>query len=320
MLSIMRFLLVGLFFMFFAGQSVVICQTASPTSGVTPGGFRFVNHTAKQGSKMVIGELALLNVWLYQDSMLIGCTVQEGGPVTLPLMPVSEADQFQRPILEGMALMSVGDSISLFWDVDSIVAELDPELKNAKFIRYDMVLLDIIDSVKAAQLEAEAMREEQAMLAAMNAIKEAGPSFIARVKPVADSMAMIVPMLMAGTAPGMKTTDSGIKYVIVRPTTGKIAGGNAVGVVHYYGTLTDGLTRFDDSFSRGEPFPLQIGVGMVIPGWDELLKGVLPEGCSAIAIIPSALAYGQNPDPDGPIKPGDDLAFFIEPIVYGKLK
>ena len=41
---------------------------------------------------------------------------------------------------------------------------------------------------------------------------------------------------------------------------------------HYLGQVWDGNV-FDNSYDRGAPLSFQIGVGMVIPGWDEGLVG-----------------------------------------------
>ena len=42
---------------------------------------------------------------------------------------------------------------------------------------------------------------------------------------------------------------------------------------HYYGAVFGSKNDFDNSFDRGGALSFQIGVGMVIPGWDEGLVG-----------------------------------------------
>jgi peptidylprolyl isomerase len=60
--------------------------------------------------------------------------------------------------------------------------------------------------------------------------------------------------------------------------------------VHYAGVLSDG-TEFDESWSTGQPFPVQIGTGQVIPGWDQGLIGVTI-GERRHLVIGSDNAYG----------------------------
>jgi FKBP-type peptidyl-prolyl cis-trans isomerase FkpA len=49
-------------------------------------------------------------------------------------------------------------------------------------------------------------------------------------------------------------------------------------------------TKFDSSIS---PLPFTLGVGQVIPGWDQGLVG-MKVGGSRTLIIPSSLAYGAS--------------------------
>ena len=51
---------------------------------------------------------------------------------------------------------------------------------------------------------------------------------------------------------------------------------------HYYGAVFGSDVDFDNSFDRGGALSFQIGVGMVIPGWDEGLVGkrVATASCS----------------------------------------
>jgi len=85
---------------------------------------------------------------------------------------------------------------------------------------------------------------------------------------------------------------------------------NDVVVVDYEGFLLDG-TKFDSSIDRGTPaeFPLS----GLIRGW-QLGIPLLKEGGRATLILPSALAYGNNPPPGSPIPVNAVLVFDIELI------
>jgi FKBP-type peptidyl-prolyl cis-trans isomerase len=106
----------------------------------------------------------------------------------------------------------------------------------------------------------------------------------------------------------MKTTKSGLKYVIVQEGTGKTADSGDVVTVNYSGWLKDS-TKFDSSVERDEPITVTVGAGMVIPGWDEGLQ-LLNKGEKARFIIPPDLAYGNRHM--GKIPPNSTLIFDIE--------
>ena len=78
--------------------------------------------------------------------------------------------------------------------------------------------------------------------------------------------------------------------------------------VHYGGFLMDG-TKFDSSFDRRKPFTFELGVGQVIPGWDEGLQGVCA-GDERHLVVPSHLAYGERGAGDV-IPPGATLLFDV---------
>ena len=62
--------------------------------------------------------------------------------------------------------------------------------------------------------------------------------------------------------------------------------------VHYGGFLQDGK-KFDSSFDRQKPFTFKLGVGEVIPGWDQGLVGVC-KGEERHLVVPAELAYGDR--------------------------
>ncbi len=78
--------------------------------------------------------------------------------------------------------------------------------------------------------------------------------------------------------------------------------------VHYTGTLTDG-TKFDSSVDRGTPFNFQLGIGQVIKGWDQGVKGMKVGGKRKLTIPPS-LGYGSRAI--GPIPANSTLIFEVE--------
>ncbi|KAK6463949.1 FK506-binding protein 2 [Scheffersomyces coipomensis] len=85
--------------------------------------------------------------------------------------------------------------------------------------------------------------------------------------------------------------------------------------VHYTGTLDDG-TVFDSSYPRGQPIVFQLGVGQVIPGWDQGLIGMCVGEKRKLVIAPE-LAYGDNAI--GPIPAKSTLTFESELIhIAGK--
>jgi len=70
--------------------------------------------------------------------------------------------------------------------------------------------------------------------------------------------------------------------------------------------------EFDASWDGGQPFPVQLGQGMVIPGWDKGLIGIKKGGRREL-IIPPELGYGaQGYPPD--IPPNETLVFVVDAI------
>ena len=106
-----------------------------------------------------------------------------------------------------------------------------------------------------------------------------------------------------------ETTESGLMYILEEEGKGpKPTAGQQVDV-HYELKLADGMV-VDSSFSRGTPLQIPIGVGKVIPGWDEGIM-LLNEGAKATLIVPSELGYGAS-GAGGVIPPNATLIFKVE--------
>lgn len=85
--------------------------------------------------------------------------------------------------------------------------------------------------------------------------------------------------------------------------------------VHYLGQTWGGKV-FDNSYDRGQPLSFQLGVGMVIRGWDDGLTGQRV-GSRVLLSIPPELGYGARGVPQAGIKGGDTLVFVSD--IVGKL-
>lgn len=111
------------------------------------------------------------------------------------------------------------------------------------------------------------------------------------------------------------TTPSGLKYVDVKVGTGASPVKGKMVKVHYTGTLENGK-KFDSSVDRNQPFSFVIGVGQVIPGWDEGVMGMKVGGKRKL-IIPSNLGYGAS-GAGGVIPPNATLLFDVELLDVAK--
>ncbi len=107
----------------------------------------------------------------------------------------------------------------------------------------------------------------------------------------------------------MQETESGLFYKITKNTEGKAPKKGDTVSVHYAGKLVDG-SEFDNSFKRGEPIQIPIGLGHVIKGWDEGIM-LLKEGETATLLIPAELGYGAR-GAGGVIPPNAWLIFDVE--------
>lgn len=105
------------------------------------------------------------------------------------------------------------------------------------------------------------------------------------------------------------TTASGLQYIDLVVGSGEQPQFAQTVKVHYTGWLTDGK-KFDSSVDRGQPFQFQIGVGMVIKGWDEGVM-TMKVGGKRKLIIPSQIGYGAR-GAGGIIPPNATLIFEVE--------
>lgn len=165
-------------------------------------------------------------------------------------------------------------------------------------------LLSVVFTVPACRTTAKSRPDISSELAASDAATATWKSltFVDKPELQAGTGAMD-----ADAVPEFSTTDSGLKYRILRNSDGeKPTAANTV-TVNYRGWLNSGKV-FDSSYERGEPttFPLQ----NVIAGWTEGMQ-LVGEGGMIELWVPSKLGYGERGSP-GSIPAHSNLHFIVE--------
>jgi len=80
--------------------------------------------------------------------------------------------------------------------------------------------------------------------------------------------------------------------------------------VDYVGDSWSTGKQFDASWDRGQPFPVTLGQGQVIQGWEQGLLG-MKQGGRRLLVIPPKLGYGSSGS-GTKIKPNETLIFVVD--------
>lgn len=122
------------------------------------------------------------------------------------------------------------------------------------------------------------------------------------------SLSPVVLLALCVLAPlGCSDAPPGVKIEDLKEGDGPACKKGDLIEVHYTGKFPDG--KVFDSSAKRRPFRFQLGVGEVIPGWDEGVPGMKVGGKRKL-IVPPNLAYGSRTDTK--IPPNSTLVFEIE--------
>lgn len=263
-------------------------------------GYSYINHTKKEGVKPVEGDYAYFNYYFRLKDSLLHTNAAANRPEKMKIPTADEKVMPQmQPMHSAFKQMTIGDSLSFFIHIDSFPNK-PPNLGDAKYVTQTFVLMDI----KSADEYTADMEKERVMKEAKAKI------FKEREAEIASAVVATAKQYTGGKLDAqIKTTNTGLKYIIHSKGEGPLPEkGNNV-EVQYYGALTNGQ-GFDNSFKRGDTFKFPLGMGRVIKGWDEGIA-LLNEGSKATFFVPSHLAYGKAGAP--PTIPEDaELIFYVE--------
>ena len=266
----------------FAQAQKAVKYSKSKTTGLS-----YVMHKSNKGPKLKLDDVVTLNLkYITSKDSLVFDSWKMGKPIQLKIAKSS----FKGDLMDGLTLLTVGDSASFLINADSLFtktfgAPRPAFIDSSSFLSFTV---KVISTTTDAALKAEELKAEKE-----NAMKENE----------------VIAKYIADKQMTPSKSSSGLMYVISEPGTGEQAQAGKTVKVHYTGRLLDG-TKFDSSLDRNDPIEFKLGQGMVIKGWDEGIA-LLKVGGKALLIIPSNLAYGSR-GAGGVIPPFSPLTFEVE--------
>ena len=292
------------FIPFYLGLMIVLFNIGckSGPSSKTTNGFDYKIINDQAGTAIQVGDYAYFHYSVYDGEKLLFDSRANKEFAKVKMDSIVKTDpKNAQPITELISLMSAGDS-------GIVYQKLSPEFKQKLQLPETSTELKFCVTLNEVKTAAQYEEEEKIKAEKQKAKAAAGQ---ARLVEIEATMKTVLADYKSGKNKSVvKTTPSGLKYIIHKEGEGaNFASGNDV-TVNYYGILASNGTKFDDSWSRGEPFTFVLGKGQVIPGWDEGVA-LMKKGGAATLFIPAKLGYGDQ-GAGTAIPPGAELVFYIE--------
>ena len=300
-----NFMFVALAAMMLTGVMTACSQEKVPYEGYqkTENGLYYRFYSKNEGVTPQIGELI---------DVQLGCVVNDTMPV-IPVMPNTlqlMESMFPGDIFEGLAMTHAGDSVSFIVNIDSTFRTffgqptLPEQFKSTDVMRFDIRIDDIYpESLYLSRMAAKNKK----------AVTERVAKMVADHPEESAQAAQALTEYLAKKKIVAEPTKSGLYYVMTQPGNGEKPVEGQLVSVHYTGTLLDG-TKFDSSYDREQPIQFPLGIGQVIPGWDEGIA-LMSKGEKGMLYIPYYLGYGDRAAGEL-IKPFSNLVFEVELVDF----
>jgi FKBP-type peptidyl-prolyl cis-trans isomerase len=272
------------------------CKGGMSAKQKTSLGFAYDAHISSGGPKAKAGDHAYFNVITFaKDSVLEDTHIY---PFTPTLRIETKPQKEIAAIMDALKEMAVGDSITLHIPIDSIPFA-PAAFQSYKEITHSINLISIKNDVEFKK----DMDNRNEILKAL-ADSLAGQDSIVKVR----LKGIVNDYNNKKLDAQLKTTEKGVKYIILKEGNGIVPKTGDMIEVNYAGSLLNNIV-FDASFNRGQPYVYRLNTGQVIKGWDEALSN-FKEGTEAFIFIPSALGYGATGSSPS-IPPDSELAFYV---------
>lgn len=277
----------------------VMLSVLTSCGGNAPKGYKATNnglyyrfYVESDGELPNVGDLVELT---------LACTINDTNtiiPSSKNIIQLAEPS-FATDFVEGIAMMHRGDSASFIVNIDStfkylfMVPELPSEFNSTDIMRFDVKVNDFYPESEYVNKMIESIKN--------------------RYPEETEKAAAEMQLYFAENNIAAKPTASGLYYVMTQEGNGEMPERGANVKVHYTGKLLNGK-EFDSSIERGEPIEVPIGMGYVIPGWDEGIM-MMSKGEKGVLYIPYYLGYGDR-GAGIDIPPFSNLIFEVELIDF----
>ena len=271
---------------------MVGCSNAPKGYKATKNGLYYHFHVKNNGNLPQMGDLV---------EVTLSCTVNDTTPIipqTSNIMMLNEPG-FTSDFMEGLAMMHKGDSASFIVNIDTTfkylfrVPELPKEFNSTDVMKFEVKVNDFYPESEYVNKMIEAIKK--------NYPKKTELAYAEMQAYFAENHIVASP------------TASGLYYVMTEEGNGEMPAKGDNVKVHYTGKLLNGKV-FDSSIERGEPIEVPIGMGYVIPGWDEGIM-MMSKGEKGVLYIPYYLGYGDR-GAGADIPPFANLIFEVELVDF----
>jgi len=243
-----------------------------------PSGLKYKFILQNKGAQLPeLGDLLeVVMSYSYNDSIIFNSAdFSQSLPIKL------EAPSYKGDIIEGMAMMGLGDSAVFIISADSFF------LKNVGL----KSLPDFINpnSQLVFNIGLLSIKKKEVFEKEMEAYNKQREAFLDIRK---NEEAELLLNYLKQNNINVEPRPSGLYYIPKKTGKGaKALNGKSVSV-HYTGFLLNGQA-FDSSYDRQRPITFKMGSGRVIPGFEEGIS-LMQEGGTATIIVPAHLAYEEE--------------------------
>jgi FKBP-type peptidyl-prolyl cis-trans isomerase len=247
-----------------AAMALASCNNVEVVDGV-----KIQKHEHDDNApKLKEGDIITFDLMIKNDAdSTIKDSQKEGKPLQDLVPPAPAAGAFKGSFENGLRLLSVGDSATIFVPVDSLFKDANqpvpPFLKRGTDIKF-------IVKIKKSQSRAD-FEKDMTKLAAEQTGKDA----------------KLIEDYIAKSGKKFTKTATGLYVSIATPGAGAGAQMGESWEVNYIGSFLDGK-EFDKGAAVAMP-----PVGQLVPGFNEAMM-LLKKGGKGTFIIPSALGYGAQ--------------------------